>query len=313
MSHPTERLADYVDGSLSEGERRGVEAHLDTCEQCRGEVQQAREVRRLLRELPEIDVPAGVVSPVLREAQGAPARRHGRPRPDAQSRGQVVWRRAMVTAASIAALVAALFVFSGLRQEPMREATGGAAAVQGASPFMEQGIDEPGRFDSDGDFNAAELHALADQTAKRLGPAPGGSTALEGSGSTDAPATAPQPQPSVPASPAGTGGGEPAADTGTDKAGLRVSNESAFRKCLRTIGAFDHNGELVEAIKANYLGDPAYIIVIAEGPVAGAPHDRVAVWAVGRNDCDVVAFSQTYFPPATPTPAPTTYLNPPSG
>ncbi|HYX79464.1 MAG TPA: zf-HC2 domain-containing protein, partial [Actinomycetota bacterium] len=68
MSHPTELLAAYVDGSLSEEERDRVEAHLATCRTCRQEVELARAVVPALAALEEEPVPVGVTRPVLEKA-----------------------------------------------------------------------------------------------------------------------------------------------------------------------------------------------------------------------------------------------------
>ena len=53
--HPEELLPWYVNGTLSPEERQRVEAHLDQCPSCRGEVQALRSLRREIK---------GVTSPI---------------------------------------------------------------------------------------------------------------------------------------------------------------------------------------------------------------------------------------------------------
>ena len=70
MTHPEDRLADYVDGTLDLAERAAVDAHLATCSRCRGEVTAATAARSALVSLPEVAPPAGIASAAL-EAAGA--------------------------------------------------------------------------------------------------------------------------------------------------------------------------------------------------------------------------------------------------
>ena len=55
--HPEEALAGFVDGTLSEDERRLVEAHLRTCSACRAEVDLAKASLEATGALPEADAP----------------------------------------------------------------------------------------------------------------------------------------------------------------------------------------------------------------------------------------------------------------
>ena len=53
-AHPEEELSAYVDGELGERARRAVERHLATCEACSSLLQELRETKSLLRELPQV-------------------------------------------------------------------------------------------------------------------------------------------------------------------------------------------------------------------------------------------------------------------
>jgi Putative zinc-finger len=98
--HPEELLAEYVDGTLDEHDRRAVEAHLASCTTCSDEVALAGGSRRMLRDLPEEPVPLGVTGPVLDETSRA-GRRERAPR------GQrIQWAAGVAVAAALVAVVA---------------------------------------------------------------------------------------------------------------------------------------------------------------------------------------------------------------
>ena len=67
MTHPTERLAPYVDGSLAPAERAEVDAHLATCAVCRADIDLARQARDALRSAPAVPTPDDLGSPALAE------------------------------------------------------------------------------------------------------------------------------------------------------------------------------------------------------------------------------------------------------
>jgi hypothetical protein len=98
--HPEELLAEYVDGTLDEHDRRAVEAHLASCTTCSDEVALAGRSRRLLRDLAEEPVPFGVTRPVLDETSRA-GRRERTPW------GQrIQWAAGVAVAAALVAVVA---------------------------------------------------------------------------------------------------------------------------------------------------------------------------------------------------------------
>jgi anti-sigma factor RsiW len=53
-SKTRERLASYLDGELDDGEREGLELHLESCRSCREEYNSLRQTVSLLRHMPEI-------------------------------------------------------------------------------------------------------------------------------------------------------------------------------------------------------------------------------------------------------------------
>jgi hypothetical protein len=58
MNHPSDLLADLLDGTLDADTRAGVEAHLSTCEVCREDVEAASAGRDALRSLGSAPAPA---------------------------------------------------------------------------------------------------------------------------------------------------------------------------------------------------------------------------------------------------------------
>lgn len=71
IEHPSpELLADFGSGTLTEGERGSVRAHLATCAQCAGEVADASAGRAALAGLKDVAAPAGVAERALAEAAG---------------------------------------------------------------------------------------------------------------------------------------------------------------------------------------------------------------------------------------------------
>src|SRR5438105_5740568 len=57
QEHPEELLAAYVEGSSEPPERQAVESHLDTCAQCRSDVELATSARAAMASLPELEAP----------------------------------------------------------------------------------------------------------------------------------------------------------------------------------------------------------------------------------------------------------------
>jgi hypothetical protein len=67
-------LADYLEGDLSLDKRALVDAHLDACADCAGEVDQMRRMIRLLRLLPEPETPPMIAAHVMRRIRAGESR-----------------------------------------------------------------------------------------------------------------------------------------------------------------------------------------------------------------------------------------------
>lgn len=67
-------LADYLEGDLSLDRRALVDAHLDACADCAGEVDQMRRMIRMLRLLPEPETPPMIAANVMRRIRAGESR-----------------------------------------------------------------------------------------------------------------------------------------------------------------------------------------------------------------------------------------------
>ena len=63
--HAGDLLSALLDGQLAEDEASSVRAHVATCEACTRELDDVREARRLVRELPAVEPPAGFLESLL--------------------------------------------------------------------------------------------------------------------------------------------------------------------------------------------------------------------------------------------------------
>jgi anti-sigma factor RsiW len=87
-----------------------------------------------------------------------------------------------------------------------------------------------------------------------------------------------------------TATGAPAVPKIAPSASIEAPDEAVA--CLERSGAeFGERDQLVRLIEASYLGRPAYIGVIFEGPGAGLPPDRVVVWVVSTRDCRILTLA----------------------
>jgi anti-sigma factor RsiW len=99
MTHPGELLSAYLDGELNPGEERKVLDHLRGCERCGAEFEEMHEARSMLRSLPTLELPVGVVPEVDPPANVVPL--HRRPR---------AWLAAAAAAVVIVIGLATVFV-----------------------------------------------------------------------------------------------------------------------------------------------------------------------------------------------------------
>jgi len=68
-----DRLTEYLEGDLSLDRRALVDAHLDACDACNGELDQLRTTIQLLRSLPDVEPPALLVPDVMRRIRAGEA------------------------------------------------------------------------------------------------------------------------------------------------------------------------------------------------------------------------------------------------
>lgn len=253
MTHPEVLLAGYVDGTLEGQERAVVDAHLASCTTCREEVELARAAVAALATLEEVPVPLGVTGPVLAEA----GRRFER-------RRAVTWRRIQWAAGSAAAaalvLVVALNLNLGSSPEEATVAAdaGAATGAVGAAAAPEAAAALGGLERQPGvNYDEEGARSLAtDEVAERS------------SASLSAP------------------------EEGQD---LELADPTAAIACLRTAEApVDDTAtdQLVRLIEAQYQGAQAYFGVFLESPGADQPPDRVVIWIVSTDGCQILHLLQ---------------------
>ncbi|MBV9284175.1 MAG: zf-HC2 domain-containing protein [Acidimicrobiia bacterium] len=117
--HLGDLLSAYLDGELTPGEEEGVRAHLDTCPECRRELQLIGEGRSLLRELPAVDPPFGFYERMLR------------------SRHRLA-RTAVAALTGAAAVFVAMMAFAAPRESPVSPQVAQLVAARTASPLPSQ-------------------------------------------------------------------------------------------------------------------------------------------------------------------------------
>ncbi len=125
MNHPYEQLADLVDGTLGEDDRAGVQAHLDTCASCRGDLAHATAGREAARSLPQLTPPADLHRNVVVAAGG---RGHGAP----------AWYRWAGVAAAAAVVVAIAIALPNVGGNGKRAAEDSALSAQAGSEAASQ-------------------------------------------------------------------------------------------------------------------------------------------------------------------------------
>lgn len=124
---------EYIDGTISESDRRELEAHLTECGECRSELAEARALRDLVK-LSEDDIPEGmherIMSAVAAEPKKAPKRSYVH-----------FWRRVSVAAAC---LFICAGVCTGLLLMPMMKNNADAPSAS----TSEAGVSESFKEDS---------------------------------------------------------------------------------------------------------------------------------------------------------------------
>lgn len=256
--HPEELLAGYADGSLSDKERAAVESHLSSCARCREESELSMRSVATLRQIEQVPVPVGVMSPVTAEL----GRRMSstRPRPISQ---RVLWAAGGAVAAAFIGVLA-IWVLPGIGTN--NGAAGSASAPEAASATSAGVTGGGGALSTAG---AARAHQV---------------TIEHQSTNFDQPALAKLA--TAAAADVGTSALGPAADDTTQPSPTR----SALT-CVGKGAQVEPQDVLVRLIAARFDGKPAYIAVYVTGPASSQPPKSVLVWVVDSQTCSFASFT----------------------
>jgi hypothetical protein len=254
MTHPEDRLADYVDGTLDLPDRAAVDAHLATCGRCRGEVTAATAARSALVALPEVAPPVGIASVALEAAGATRVSRAKRPVAEPPR-----WYRfAGVAAAAAAALLLVTLVLphigTGGGAQPVSERA--ADNTSGGGPKLASALEI-----QDIDYDQASLTTLV--------------ASFSSAAQTSTTPSAPGPMV-----------GAASSATGTPQ-----QTHRALACVAKAVPA--EQGTLTRLIQARFEGKPAYIAVFLDGPGAGQPADSAAVWVISTKGCSILSSGYT--------------------
>jgi anti-sigma factor RsiW len=263
--HPTELLAEYVDGELAPDERARVEAHVGGCPVCSDEVVQARLARASLTSLPEVPSPQGIDLAVRRRARGGP-------------RSARAWRAAGIAAVAAAVLAGGVVVLVNLPDTEPRQAAGGggerpatggspqaapdAEAADGAEAKTAAVPDTVPTFEeSDRDYGPTDLRPLAQRLADRS------NAALN----------------------AGLADSAEAYYEELELSAFTPEIRQAIECVVRDVPP-DQPVVPFTIEAASFEGQPAFIASFLQGPAADLPYDRLLIWVVDRQTCSLRTF-----------------------
>jgi anti-sigma factor RsiW len=264
MSHPTDLLTDYVDGTLAASTRAEVDAHLRTCATCGGEVALARAGAHAAESLDEPAAPEGLGVAATAEA----ARIAGQRAPEVTSiagraRRRPTTSRVLAAAGAAAAVLLLVAIAPKLGQRSngdLAQVAGGAAATHAPAAYPQA----TGVEIQHADYTFDALPQVVTQLQAALAVSAGIAAPAE-----NGPAGAS----SVPALPS-------AGDVSTDPSRL-----PAATACLNK--AFDTpSGTLSRVILASYQGQPAYLGVYLIGPGAELPPTLLQLNVASVHGCD---------------------------
>ena len=111
--HPTiAQLSAYVDHELAHDELARWDAHVQTCQQCQGELADLRLTSALLRGMPQVEVPRSFVLPLnISVLPETPA--HTEPRSRQSGRSHFIFKRSLRALSTIAAVIGLVFILAG--------------------------------------------------------------------------------------------------------------------------------------------------------------------------------------------------------
>jgi len=129
-SEVQQRLDLYATKELAHAVRERIEAHLESCTECRDALARVRRFEDLLTAAPAPPVPDGFAARVVARAKERQARAASGP-PSPRDRSRLAWERIRLSAGTAAALAAGLMVgmsmghetWQAVRQQPLASAT----------------------------------------------------------------------------------------------------------------------------------------------------------------------------------------------
>ena len=265
MSHPGPLLADYVDGTLDPPTRAGIDAHLQTCATCRGELSMAAAGARAAEGLDEPAAPAGIGEAAIAEASRMAAERNPEVTPiTGRARRRPTTPR-MLAAAGAAALILLLVVVAPkLGQDTTRNAAQIAAGgASRATAYPQASAVEI----QHADYTFAVLPDVAAQLRTAL-------TSSDGLESGPVASSAP-----------GVGAPSITALPNAEDVSKNSDLLPAATACLNT--AFDDPaGTLSRVIRARYAGQPAYLGVYLIGPGSELPPNLLQLSVASVHGCE---------------------------
>lgn len=257
--HPEELLAAYVDGSLADRALADAEEHLAGCESCREEVRLAEAARERLRALPEVDVPAATGRAVVHalDREGATARAPGGSELGEHAGGRLPgearrWLAGLAAAAVIVGLIAI-----ALPRLPSSESGGSSAARAGNEKVADAATPTPG----------GSGPPLVERQDTDYEPADVAALAAAAAAAT-------------------TSGAAPEQAEARQPAGAAQAIE-----CVRRWASAAQGATTTRVIEASYQGRPAYLGVARQTP-PGEGSDRILVWVLAREACELISFTQ---------------------
>jgi anti-sigma factor RsiW len=153
MNHPSELLADLMDGTLDADARARVEAHLSTCPTCREDLAAAAAGRDALRALGPASTPTDLPDRVKAAAAGGDA---------GHTAGAPAWYRWAGVAAAAALVAVIAFSLPDIGGGPAADRAGGFESVGSAvGTASEEGV--PLELHDDVDYGQEDLEELASQ------------------------------------------------------------------------------------------------------------------------------------------------------
>ena len=260
--HP-EQLTAFLDGELDAQERSEIEAHLETCEECRGIVEA---LRATVSDL--VLMPAPLPSPQDSWAlRSAILRERATVRPPARRWQRIAMASGAVAAAAIAFVVIIIATNGGGGKSNIAR---NKTALANASVYQ-----------TDANYDAlsaqARLYALA-----------GGANSARAPGAGEAPSASSQDSGA-----ARTLSGAPSTSDAETFAFLSRSSEKLsatpddLAQCAQVVrDATTGDFQALEFEIAQYEGKPAFLLFFRAG-------DRIELWVMARGTCDLLYFQET--------------------